>query len=190
MLLFVFETLLASALLATRLRTGPRAVRDEPEACLRQDEAWRMLLWFVGPFSLACAGMLAGLALLEADNGRLQGWGGDFGDRVRWMALTLLASAALDSAVAPVRSAHWLETMVSWQGSRTAVLLLAVLLGWPVILIMGTAQGFFWTFFALRLLSDLGGLKRGERERIRARVFGEPFPGAGDSRPTPTTGRS
>ncbi len=177
MLLFVMETLLASVLLAARVWTARRALRDQPEAAHRLHEAWRMLLWFVGPFSLACALMLGGLAFIEADKGRLQGWATDMGDRARWMALVLCASAVLDSVVAPVRSVHWLETGVSWQGSRTAILLLAVLLGWPIILFMGTAQGFLWTFFALRLLSDLGSLRPGERERIRTTMFGERLTG-------------
>jgi len=48
------------------------------------------------------------------------------------------------------------------------------------MLFTGTTQSFFWVFFGLRLLSDLGSLKPGERERIRAQMFGEPFnPGIG-----------
>ena len=42
------------------------------------------------------------------------------------------------------------------------------------MLFSGASQGFFWIFFALRLLSDLGGLRPGERERIRARIFDKP----------------
>ena len=63
---------------------------------------------------------------------------------------------------------------MAWQGSRTAVMTLVLMLGWPVMLFSGTSQGFFWIFFALRLLSDLGGLRPGERERIRARMFDKP----------------
>ncbi len=112
--------------------------------------------------------------MIEADKGRLQGTWTDFADRARWMALMLCASAVIDSVLAPVRSVHWLEIGVSWQGSRTAVLCLAVLLGWPIILVMGTAQGFVWTFFVLRLLSDVGSLRQSERERIRATMFDRP----------------
>jgi hypothetical protein len=69
----------------------------------------------------------------------------------------------------------WLETGVAWQGSRTAVLFLCVLLGWPLMLFTGTTQSFFWIFFALRLLSDFGSLKPGERERIRTTMFGDAY---------------
>ena len=61
-------------------------------------------------------------------------------------------------------------------------MILAVVLGWPVMLFTGTTQSFFWTFFGLRLLSDLGSLRPTERERIRAQMFGPPYaPGARES---------
>jgi hypothetical protein len=175
MLLFVMETMLASLVLAMRVGLSRRAASGEPAVVWRLREAWRVLLFFVWPFSLVCAVMLGAVTIIEIDKGRLQGSLAEFGDRARWMALTLLVAATLDTVLAPVRSVHWLETGVAWQGSRTAVLFLAVLLGWPIILFTGSGQGFFWTFFVLRLLSDFGGLKRGERERIRAQMFGAPL---------------
>ncbi len=179
MLLFVGETLLASALLAIRVMVSRRASHTQPGAASRLHEAWRVLLFFVGPFSLACAFMLAVVTFIETSNGGLQVDMRAFLDRAAWMALALLASAVIESLLAPVRTVHWIESGISWQGSRTAVLFLAVLVGWPVMLVTGTTQGFFWIFFMLRLLSDLGSLRASERERIRARIFGEPYvPGA------------
>lgn len=173
MLLFVTETLCASALLAVRLRVSRWMPTGDDTARRRLHDVRQVLLYFVTPFSLACGVMLGAVTLIEAQNGRGTFDWALFVDRTRWMAAMLFASAVLDSAIAPVRSVHWLETGVAWQGSRTAVLFLCVLLGWPVMLWTGTTQGFFWIFFGLRLLTDLGSLKPGERERIRAQMFGE-----------------
>ena len=117
--------------------------------------------------------MFGAVAFIEFAKGRLRLRFWSFGERASWMAGMLLASAVIDSLIAPVRSVQWIETGVAWQGSRTAVMTLCLMLGWPVMLFSGTSQGFFWIFFALRLLSDLGGLRPGERERIRANMFGE-----------------
>ena len=175
MLLFLAETLCASALLGARLLGSRRALAGDDGARRRLHDVGRMLLIFVTPFSLACAVMLSAVTLIEVDKGRSTFDVALFAQRVRWMVTMLLASAVLDSIIAPVRSVHWLETGVAWQGSRTAVMFLCVLLGWPVMLFTGTTQAFFWIFFALRLLSDFGSLKPGERERIRAQLFGEPY---------------
>lgn len=175
MLLFVTETMCASALLGARLLVSRRAMAGEDDARRRLHEVGKALLIFVTPFSLACAVMLGVVTVIEVQKGRAVFDLALFGERVKWMAMMLLASAVLDSIIAPVRSVHWLETGVAWQGSRTAVLFLCVLLGWPVMLFTGTTQAFFWIFFALRLLSDFGSLKPGERERIRAQMFGEPY---------------
>ncbi len=175
MLLFVGETLLASALLGVRVMTSRRAHVADAPAAWRLHEAWRVLLFFVGPFSLACAVMLSAVTAIEASKGGLHLDLGAFLDRGKWMALMLVASVVIDTLIAPVRSVHWLETSVAWQGSRTAVMFLSVLVGWPFMLFFGTTQAFFWVFFALRLLADLGSLAPGERERIRAQMFGEPY---------------
>lgn len=174
MLLFLTETLIASALLAARLGVSMRVLGRDRAARQRLREIGKVLLIFVTPFSLACAVMLGVVTFIEVDKGRATFDAAQFADRVRWMGTMLLASAVLDSVLAPVRSVQWLETSVAWQGSRTAVMFLCVLLGWPVMLFTGTTGGFFWIFFALRLLSDLGSLKSGERERIRTNMFGEP----------------
>ncbi len=175
MLLFVAETLLASALLGVRVAASRRAHGSDVTAAYRLHEAWRVLLIFVGPFSLACAFMLGAVTAIEASKGGIHVDLAAFLDRGKWMALLLVASVAIDTLVAPVRSVHWLETSVAWQGSRTAVMFLAVLVGWPFMLFTGTTQAFFWIFFALRLLTDIGSLQPGERERIRTQMFGEPY---------------
>ena len=179
MLLFLLETLLASALLAARVGVSRRVMRADPSAVRRLGEVLKILLLFVLPFSLGCAVLLGAVTFIEIDKVRATFDAAVHADRVKWMALTLLASAVLDSILAPVRSVNWLETGVAWQGSRTAVLFLCVLLGWPVMLFTGTTQAFFWIFFFLRLLSDFGSLKPGERERIRSTMFGEAHTGAG-----------
>jgi len=180
MLLFLLETLMAAALLVVRLSTSRRAARDDHEARRRLGEAIRMVQFFVLPFSLGCAVLLGVVTFIEVEKGRAAFDVASHLDRAKWMALALLASACLDSIIAPIRSVTWLETGVSWQGSRTAVMILVVLLGWPVMLFTGTTQSFFWVFFGLRLLSDLGSLKPGELERIRAQMFGEAYtPGRG-----------
>ena len=129
MLLFVVETLLASALLAARLLIPRRAMSGDDDARRRLHEAGKVLLVFVTPFSLACAVMVGAATFIEVANGRADYEFWSYVDRARWMAGMLLASAVLDSVIAPVRSVHWLETGVAWQGSRTAVLFLCVLLG-------------------------------------------------------------
>ena len=176
MLLFLLETLLASALLAARVGVSRRVMRADPGASHRLRETLKVLLLFVLPFSLGCGVMLGAVTFIEIDKGRATFDAALHIDRAKWMAVALLASAVLDSLIAPVRSVTWLETGVAWQGSRTAVLFLCVLLGWPVMLFTGTTQAFFWIFFFLRLLSDFGSLKPGERERIRATMFGAPYP--------------
>jgi hypothetical protein len=174
-LLFVLETLLASLVLAARTLVAVRGGAHDGEAGRRVTEARRVLLFFVAPFGLGCMVMFAAVALIEYTNGRLPVEGlGLFRERATWMATMLLASAALDTLIAPVRSVQWLETAVAWQGSRTSVMTLVLLVGWPVILVTGTSQGFFWVFFAFRLLSDVGSLWPGQREQIRARMFEGP----------------
>ena len=106
-----------------------------------------MLQFFVAPFSLGCLVLFGAVAFIEFAKGRLPLDGLQlFGERASWMAGMLLASAVIDSLIAPVRSVHWIETAVAWQGSRTAVMTLVLMLGWPVMLFSGTSQGFFWIF--------------------------------------------
>ena len=175
MLLFSSETLIASGLLLARLWIARRHA-EEQDARRRLTEVHRLLVVLVLPFTAVCIVMVAAVTLIEHGNrGGLDGVGTLFVERGRWMALMLVAAATLDTLIAPVRSVHWLEIGASWQWSRTAVFFLTVLLGWPVMLYTGTTQGFFWIFFGFRLLSDLGTLMPGERERIRKTTFGEPF---------------
>jgi hypothetical protein len=175
MLLFVMETLLASALLGARIFVASRASHVEPDAQARLREIRRLLLILVLPFSLVCGVMLGAVTLIEhANTGRFEGQAATFVSRASWMAGVLLASAVLDAVVAPVRSVPWLEATAAWQWSRTAVLFLTMLIGWPVMLFSGTSQAFAWIFFAFRLLTDVATLMPGERERIRGVVFGGP----------------
>lgn len=188
MLLFLLETLLASAILFARLGVSGRSL--DAGARHRLADARQVLQFFVTPFSLGCAILMGAVVAIEVSKGRLAADGlRSLGDRASWMASALLASAVLDSVLAPVRSVQWLETSVAWQGSRTAVMMLVVMMGWPVMLVTGTSQAFFWIFFALRLMSDVEGMRRSGRECIREKLFGEPYDAArqGDTRtPGPT----
>ena len=176
MLLFLMETLLASAVLAVRLRVSRRALGDDDRARRRLHEVGKALGIFVVPFSLACVVLLGVVTFIEIANGRASHDVAMLVTRARSMAAMLLGAAVLDSLIAPVRSVRWLESAVAWQSSRTAVMFLAVLVGWPVMLWTGTSQGLFWSFFGLRLLSDLGSLVPAERERITTRMFGDASP--------------
>jgi hypothetical protein len=191
MLLFIIETLLATALLGGRLAIATRAGAGDGDARARLGEVRKLLLILVLPFSVACGVMLAAVTGIEhANTGRFAGAATGLATRASWMAAALLASAILDTVIAPVRSVQWLETSAAWLWSRTAVMFLTMLIGWPVMLFTGTSQAFAWIFFVFRLLTDLGTLRPGERERIRAVAFGgprEPDPSVRDVAKAPPT---
>ncbi len=69
MLLFLLETLMASALLVVRLSASRRAARDDHEARRRLGEAIRMVQFFVLPFSLGCAMLLGVVTFIEVAEG-------------------------------------------------------------------------------------------------------------------------
>ena len=69
MLLFLLETLMASALLVVRLSASRRAMRDDHEARRRLGEAIRMVQFFVLPFSLGCAMLLGVVTFIEVERG-------------------------------------------------------------------------------------------------------------------------
>jgi hypothetical protein len=179
MVLYVLETVLASFLLAVRIAVARRARAGTPEARGRLQRALRLLAQLVIPFSIVPGMLLLGYALIDEQQGRLTldvAW---HAERARWMAFALVAGATLDSLLAPVRSVIWLESAAAWQASRTSVLVVAFLIGTPIMLYSGSSQAYFWVWFGLRLLSDVNALRPTERERLRlhflgpdARVFG------------------
>lgn len=175
MLLFLLETLLASLILAARVAGATRSTTDL-RTRQRLVEVRRVLQFFVAPFGLGTAALLGAVTAIEAAKGTLPPGSLDtLRDRATWMTVWLVAGAGLDVLMAPVRTVPWLEGAVSWQASRTAVMAFALMIGWPIMLAMGSTQAYAWVFFALRLLSDIGSLTPRERERIRERTFGQPF---------------
>jgi hypothetical protein len=171
MVLFILETLLGSAILAVRLRLARRA-STEPEASARVGKALRLLGEFVLPFSVVPCFLLIAFTAIDAQRVDVWAWYATYASRAQGMALLLVAGAVLDTLIAPVRTVMWLETAAAWQASRTSVLVLAFMLGVPVMILKNTTQGFFWAYFGLRLFSDINGLRPDERERLRVHFLG------------------
>ncbi|BCS34578.1 hypothetical protein TBR22_A38060 [Luteitalea sp. TBR-22] len=171
-LLFVAETAIALALLGVRLAIAWRASAAEPEVRARLKRTRRsvpgaLLMILVGlVWGVGFAGVALGLSppddLLDTMMAR-----------ARPMVGGLLLAAILDTVVAPVRSPAWLETGIAWQASRASVVIVSILIGLPIAYFFG-GQGMLWSFLGLRLFADLGGMKPGERERIRATMFDGP----------------
>ena len=134
MVLFVLETVLASVLLVARITLARRAVPADLEASARLHKALRLIMEMALPFSLVPGVLLLGFAILDAQDGRVALDVAGHVARAGWMALMLVASAALDSVLAPVRTVAWLESAAAWQASRTSVLVIAFLLGTPFML--------------------------------------------------------
>ena len=172
MVLFVLETLLASALLGVRIAFARRAAPREDDASRRLAKAARLLVQLVLPFSLVPGVLLLGYASIDAQHGRLDIGLDGYVERARWMGLVLLGGAVLDSLLAPVRSVTWLESAAAWQASRTSVIVIAFLIGTPIMLWSGNSQGYFWSWFGLRAFSDLNALRPSERERLRLHFLG------------------
>ena len=100
MLLFVLETLLAATVLCVRAVAASRIGGFDDPARRRAEEARRVLQFFVAPFSLGCLVMFGAVAFIEFAKGRLPLDGLQlFGERARWMAGMLLASAVIDSLI-------------------------------------------------------------------------------------------
>ena len=91
------------------------------------------------------------------------------------LMFALLAAAVYDTLFAPTHTLRWLQSVAAWQWSRTAVLLVGLLLAGAVGLVAGQ-RGALWGFLALRVLADAGALRATERERITTQVFGDAPP--------------
>lgn len=176
--LYAFETVIAVALL--RLRLG-RALRDkafqDPEAARLR--AARGVATTAAMFSLGLGFLV--LAFYVAFDVRPSNlfdastWGhghfDGFGGRVRWMASGMLAGAALETWLAPVRDTAWLETAAAWQLRRVAAPAFAYLPGVALTAWSGTSAGFLWPWIATRGLTDLTALLPGAREQARREVL-------------------
>ncbi|WP_396624004.1 hypothetical protein [Luteitalea sp.] len=171
-LLFLAETVLALALLGVRLVVAWRASADEPDVRARLVRTRRSIPGALAMILVCLAWGIgfAGLALRLSPPDDLLA---TLAARGRPMASGLLLAAILDTIIAPVRSPVWLETGIAWQASRASVVLVSILIGLPLTYFFGI-QGMLWSFLGLRLFADLGGMARGERERIRSTMFDGP----------------
>lgn len=169
LLLFLAETIAALAILGVRLATAWRASASDPalRARLRRTRDGTkgvLLMVFV------CAAWGVGLAGLTLVLNPPEDLVANALARGGPMLGALLLAAVLDTAMAPVRAPEWLEAGLAWQASRTSVVVVSILAGLPFAWYFGL-QTFAWTFLGLRLMADAGGLRRSERERIRAQMF-------------------
>lgn len=88
-------------------------------------------------------------------------------DRGQWIAAIVLASAFLDTLVAPVRTPEWLQASVAMQMNRTVLLHPVIMFGYLLFAVTGSLAGMLVIFVVGRLLMDLNALRRGTRERAR-----------------------
>jgi hypothetical protein len=174
-LLYLTETVVALAILWLRLQVAWRASGDDAAsrarlARTRQGVVGVLLMILIClVWGLGLAGYLTVLSEPRVV------WA-TFVDRAGPMVAMLLLAAVLDTVVAPVRTPAWLETGFAWQASRSSVVVVSMLIGVPLAFWFG-APALVWSFLGLRLIADLGGLKRSERERIRANMFDGPATG-------------
>lgn len=173
-LLYLTETVVALAILWLRLQVAWGASRDDDPARARLHRTRRALAGVLAMVAICLVwGLgLAGFLTVLSDPPAV--WA-SFRDRSGPMAAALLAAAALDTLIAPVRTPAWLETGFAWQASRSSVVVVSMLIGGPLALWFG-ASALVWSFLGLRFLADVGGLRRSERERLRANLFDGPAP--------------
>ena len=171
-LLYLTETVVALAILWLRLQIAWRASGDD---ALVRDRLARTRQGVVGVLLMILICLVWGLGLvgyLTVTSEPRAVWA-TFVDRSRPLMATLLLAAVLDTIVAPVRAPAWLETGFAWQASRSSIVVVSMLIGVPLAFWFG-APAMVWSFLGLRLVADLGGLRRSERERIRATLFDGP----------------
>ena len=172
LLLYLVETIVALAILGLRLQVAWHTSRHDPEA---RGRLLRTRRGVTGVLVMVTIGMVWGLGLvgiLAVTADQPTTWTSLTG-RVGPMVGTLLLAAALDTLIAPVRTPVWLETGMAWQASRASVVVASMLIGGPLAIWLGPSA-LVWSFLGLRLLADLGSLRRSERERIRSNLFDGP----------------
>lgn len=177
-LLYLLEVILASCLLLVRtstpLVTGwfRRAGHTREDAVahrgLRRARDLAGAVVFVG---IVGAPFLWIAALLGAPDTPWQALQHDVLERGRWIALVLLASAVLDSLLAPVRSVEWLQASVAMQMNRVILLHPVIMVGWGLFAVTGSLLGMVGIFVVGRLLMDLNALFGNARENARQQWF-------------------
>lgn len=168
-LLYLTETVVALAILLLRLQVAWRASGDDEPTRARLSRT-RQGVGGVLLMILVCLVWGLGLVGYLTVMSEARAVWATFIERSGPMIAMLLLAALLDTIVAPVRTPAWLETGFAWQASRSSIVVVSMLVGGPLAFWFG-APALVWSFLALRLLADLGGLRRSERERIRAQMF-------------------
>jgi hypothetical protein len=175
-LLYLLETVLWSALLFGRSvvnlfvlqRAGGSAgaSRQISQLRLARELTWVTLL--IGAVLLP----LLGMGLFAVRGGSWEQQWHMLVERARWLSLLVLASAVLDTLIAPVRSQLWLQTAVAQQMTRLFVLHPVVMFGFVLYNLTGSTAGIIAIFFTVRILVDISGWRRANRQARRARWFG------------------
>ncbi|BCS34577.1 hypothetical protein TBR22_A38050 [Luteitalea sp. TBR-22] len=176
--LYTLETTLAVALLRVRLRGALRG------RSFADGEAARLRAAGGAATTAALASLVLGFLILAfyvaydvrpTDLFVPATWGqghfDGFSGRLRWMAAGMIAGAALDAWMAPVRSTDWLEASAAWQVRRVAAPAFAYLPGAALTAWSGTSAGFLWPWLVTRGFTDLTALLPGARERAREEVL-------------------
>lgn len=173
-LLYLTETIVALAILWLRLQVAWRASRGDAPTHARLSRTRRGLAGVLLMILVCVVWGLGLVGFLTVTSEPRAVWA-TFAERSGPMVAMLLLAAVLDTIVAPVRTPAWLETGFAWQASRSSIVVVSMLIGVPLAFWFGPTA-LVWSFLGLRLFADLGGLKRSERERIRANLFDGPAP--------------
>ena len=175
MVLFVLETLLASALLGVAHRLRPTSGARPATRPRRLRQGARLLLQLVLPFSLVPGVLLLGYAAIDAQQGpALRSMSTAMPERARWMAMFCWGAPCWTRCWRRCVRSTWIESAAAWQASRTSVMVIAFLIGTPLMLWSGNSQGYFWVWFGLRLFS-----RRQRAAAVRARTPAAALPRAG-----------
>ena len=172
-LLYLVEIVLTAAMLLTRTAlseaSAARAVRRRPgaQADLLALRKARQLASAIVAVGVMGAPFLWVAVLLAHPDMQWQVLRDTVFERGQWIGLIVLASALLDTLIAPVHSAEWLQGAVALQMNRTVLLHPVIMFGYILFGITGSLTGMVTIFIAGRLLMDLLALRSGTRERAR-----------------------
>ncbi|BCS34579.1 hypothetical protein TBR22_A38070 [Luteitalea sp. TBR-22] len=178
-LLYLVEAVLASALLwmrtgialvGARRRAGPTETRDQERQRWALRKA-RNLAGAVVAVGIIGAPFLWMAALLGDPGTPWRTVQAEVIGRGQWIALVLLLSAIVDSLVAPVRSAEWLQSSVAMQMNRVILLHPVIMFGYGLFAITGSLLGMVGLFVVGRLLMDLNAMFGNAREGARKQWF-------------------
>ena len=174
-LLYLLETVLWSAVLFARSVVNLALLQRAEDVSERGREisqlrVARELTWvtlLIGTVALP----LLGMAVFAIRGGAWDPQWALLRERGSYLAATILASAILDTLVAPVRSPLWLQSAVAHQVTRFFVLHPVVMFGFVFDSFTGSTRGMVTVFVAVRLIVDVNGWRPSIRELRRRRWF-------------------